>query len=30
MGIRSSDKDEMAGLDHSYHGEHGYGMLNAN
>ena len=30
MGIRSSDKDEMAGLDHSQHGEHGYGLLNAN
>lgn len=29
IGIRSSDKDEMAGLDHSQHGEHGYGMLNA-
>lgn len=30
MGIRSTDKDEMAGLDYSQHGEHGYGMLNAN
>ena len=30
MGIRSSDADEMAGLDHSEHGERGYGMLNAN
>jgi Amt family ammonium transporter len=30
IGIRSSDKDEMAGLDYSQHGEHGYGMLNAN
>jgi Amt family ammonium transporter len=30
IGIRSTDKDEMAGLDHSQHGEHGYGMLNAN
>jgi Amt family ammonium transporter len=29
MGIRSSAKDEMAGLDFSQHGEHGYGMLNA-
>ena len=28
--IRSSEKEEMAGLDHSYHGEHGYGILNAN
>lgn len=30
MGIRSSDADEMAGLDHAEHGERGYGMLNAN
>jgi Amt family ammonium transporter len=30
MQIRSTEKEEMAGLDHSYHGEHGYGMLNAN
>jgi Amt family ammonium transporter len=30
IGIRSSDEDEMAGLDHSQHGEHGYGMLNPN
>lgn len=30
VGIRSTVKEEMAGLDHSYHGEHGYGMLNAN
>lgn len=30
MGIRSSDADEMAGLDHSEHGERGYGMLNTN
>jgi Amt family ammonium transporter len=26
--IRSSEDDEMAGLDRSYHGERGYGMLN--
>jgi len=26
--IRSSEEDEMAGLDRSYHGERGYGMLN--
>jgi len=30
MGFRSSDKDELSGLDYSQHGEHGYGMLNAN
>ncbi|HES58865.1 MAG TPA: ammonium transporter [Caldithrix sp.] len=30
LGLRSSDADEMAGLDHSEHGERGYGMLNAN
>jgi Amt family ammonium transporter len=28
VGLRSKDKDEMQGLDASYHGEHGYGMLN--
>lgn len=28
MGLRSSEKDEMVGLDASYHGEHGYGMVN--
>jgi len=28
--IRSKDVDEMAGLDRSYHGERGYGMLNPN
>ncbi|MBN2487145.1 MAG: ammonium transporter [Bacteroidales bacterium] len=28
IGFRSSEKDEMKGLDASYHGEHGYGMLN--
>jgi Amt family ammonium transporter len=30
IGMRSSDASEMAGLDNAYHGEHGYGMLNAN
>jgi len=28
IGLRSNDKDEMQGLDASYHGEHGYGLLN--
>jgi len=26
--FKSSEEDEMAGLDRSYHGERGYGMLN--
>jgi len=26
--FKSSEQDEMAGLDRSYHGERGYGMLN--
>ncbi len=30
VGLRSSQASEMAGLDNSYHGEHGYGMLNPN
>ncbi|NJN27436.1 MAG: ammonium transporter [Cyclobacteriaceae bacterium] len=30
VGLRSSESSEMAGLDNSYHGERGYGMLNAN
>lgn len=30
FGLRSSDKDEMQGLDRAYHGERGYGMLNPN
>lgn len=30
MKFRSSEVDEMAGLDRSYHGERGYGMLNPN
>jgi len=28
MKFRSAEEDEMAGLDRSYHGERGYGMLN--
>lgn len=28
IGLRSKPDDEMSGLDASYHGEHGYGMLN--
>ena len=28
MKFRSTEDDEMAGLDRSYHGERGYGMLN--
>jgi len=28
--FKSSDTDEMAGLDRSYHGERAYGMLNPN
>ena len=28
IGLRAKDADEMQGLDASYHGEHGYGMLN--
>ncbi len=28
IGLRSSDEDEMAGMDTSYHGESGYGMIN--
>lgn len=30
IGLRSSDDSEMKGLDNAYHGERGYGMLNAN
>jgi len=26
--FKSTEDDEMAGLDRSYHGERGYGMLN--
>jgi Amt family ammonium transporter len=28
VGLRSTDKEEMRGMDTSYHGEHGYGMIN--
>lgn len=28
VGLRSSEKAEMQGMDESYHGEHGYGLLN--
>ena len=28
IGLRATDDNEMSGLDHAYHGEHGYGMLN--
>ncbi len=30
IGLRIDENDEMAGLDHSLHGEHGYGLLNLN
>jgi Amt family ammonium transporter len=30
MKFRSTEDDEMAGLDRTYHGERGYGMLNPN
>ncbi len=30
IGLRLKDKDEMAGMDHALHGEHGFGMLNLN
>lgn len=30
FGIRSTEKEEMAGLDKSYHGERGYGLINPN
>ncbi|MEX0982470.1 MAG: ammonium transporter [Bacteroidales bacterium] len=30
FGIRSTEKEEMAGLDRSYHGERGYGLINPN
>jgi len=29
-GFRLSEKDEIAGMDHCLHGEHGYGLLNLN
>ncbi len=28
VGLKSSEEEEMQGLDASYHGEHGYGMMN--
>jgi Amt family ammonium transporter len=28
VGFRASTEAEMQGLDHTYHGEQGYGMLN--
>jgi len=30
VGLRLGDKDEMAGMDHALHGEHGFGLLNLN
>ncbi len=30
FGFRLKSADEMAGMDHSLHGEHGYGLLNLN
>ncbi len=30
VGLKSTAEEEMQGLDHSYHGERGYGMLNPN
>jgi Amt family ammonium transporter len=30
VGLRASSDDERAGMDHSMHGEHGYGFLNPN
>lgn len=30
FGFRISQKEEMEGLDHSLHGEHGYGLINLN
>lgn len=30
IGLRLGDKDEMAGMDHALHGEHGFGLLNLN
>lgn len=30
VGFRLSEADEMAGMDHSLHGEHGYGLINPN
>ena len=30
FGLKSTDEEEMMGLDHAYHGERGYGMMNPN
>jgi len=30
VGLKSKTQDELDGLDHAYHGERGYGMLNPN
>ncbi len=30
IGLRMSDQEEKAGMDHTLHGEHGYGLLNVN
>ncbi len=30
IGLKSSTQEELDGLDHAYHGERGYGMLNPN
>ncbi len=30
LGLKLADEDEMAGMDHSLHGEHGYGLTNLN
>lgn len=30
IGLRLHSTDEMAGMDHALHGEHGYGLLNLN
>jgi len=30
FGLRLEQQDEMAGMDHSLHGEHGYGLVNPN
>ena len=30
LGFKMNEQDEMAGMDHSLHGEHGYGLINMN
>lgn len=30
IGLRANENDEMSGLDHSMHGEQGYGLINPN